>query len=245
MKKTFFPKNEGEKQFFTDYSLLTDRYHPWQVWKDFVDLTAYSIANAVMKPWVGADIWEKREESYLKIINQYPKNVQEVFPKLLADTVLALDDNPRQDFLGELYMRLDIGSDWHGQYFTPYHIAEFMAHLTLGEPGAIREQISEEGVVSVADSSCGAGVMLIAYANVCKDKGINYQDGFLFYGQDIDSVVAKMCFIQLSLLGCPGYVIIGDSLAVPPGGSTIKPIVKNQENIFYTPLYFRNYLQFL
>lgn len=42
-------------------------------------------------------------------------------------TVSALADNPRRDFLGELYMSLDFGSSFHGQFFTPWNIAYMMA----------------------------------------------------------------------------------------------------------------------
>lgn len=39
--------------------------------------------------------------------------------------------------------------------------------------------------------------MLIAFANICKDDlNINYQKDILFVGQDVDPVVAKMCYIQ-------------------------------------------------
>ena len=34
----------------------------------------------------------------------------------------------------------------------------------------------------------------------------------ILVAQDIDPLVAKMCYIQLSLLGCSGVVIIGNTL---------------------------------
>ena len=81
--------------------------------------------------------------------------------------------------------------------------------------------------------------MLMAFANVCKDDiDINYQRSVLFVGQDIDEVVAKMCYIQISLLGCPGYVVVGNSLSEPICGTTIEPSYKKPENIWFTPLYF-------
>ena len=50
------------------------------------------------------------------------------------------------------------------------------------------------------DSACGAGAMLIAFANAAKQYGINYQKQVLFVAQDIDHTAAMMCYIQLSLL---------------------------------------------
>jgi len=151
-------------------------------------------------------------------------------------TTLALNENSAQDFLGEFYMQLDFGSDWHGQFFTPWHIAELMAKMQLDEK--VKEQISSKGYISVNDSCCGSGCMLMAFANVCKSMDINYQQSVFFVGQDIDEVVAKMCYIQISLLGCSGYVVIGNSLLEPICGSAIEPSYKEPENIWFTPLYF-------
>jgi len=41
-----------------------------------------------------------------------------------------------------------------------------------------------------------------------------------------------MCYIQLSLLGCAGYVIVGNTLTTPP----TEPL--ENQNVWYTPLYF-------
>ena len=70
----------------------------------------------------------------------------------------------------------------------------------------------------VNEPACGSGVNLIALANVMKEKGINYQRNVYFVAQDIDPLVAKMCYIQMSLLGMPGIVIVGDTLASPMKG---------------------------
>lgn len=119
----------------------------------------------------------------------------------------------------------------------PWHIAELMARMLAGKE--IKQQMESQGYISVNDPCCGAGCMLIAFTNVCKnDLDINYQQSVLFVAQDIDSVVAKMCYIQISLLGCPGYVVIGNLLSYPVCGSVIEPSYKRPENIWYTPLYF-------
>jgi type I restriction-modification system DNA methylase subunit len=85
----------------------------------------------------------------------------------------------------------------------------------------------------VNDPACGAGALLIAFAGVCRAAGINYQTSIEFVAQDIDFTAAMMCYIQLSLLGCPGYVIVGNSLARPP-----KEELSEEYDIWYTPLYF-------
>ena len=113
-------------------------------------------------------------------------------------------------------MKLDLGNHWKGQFFTPYSITKMMAKVTIGN---FEQQISEKGYVSVNDCACGAGATLIAAAEEAytqlNDTKYNWQNHILFFAQDIDAVTAKMCYIQLSLLGCAGAVKIGDSLSEP------------------------------
>lgn len=225
---------EFEKQFIDVFEQLCRRHHSWKVWQDFVNMSACAIANAVDKR---PEVWKLREDSYMETIKSESGS---------GITTLALDDIPRMNsilslscsaFLGKFYMQLDFGSGWHGQFFTPWHVAELMAKLQLGDEA--KDQIASEDYISVCDSCCGAGCMLMAFVKVCKDDmDINYQRSVLFVGQDIDEVVAKMCYIQISLLGCPGYVVIGNSLSEPICGATIEPNYKKPENIWFTPLYF-------
>lgn len=35
------------------------------------------------------------------------------------------------DVLGEVYMELELGNKWKGQFFTPYHVSQAMASVTL------------------------------------------------------------------------------------------------------------------
>ena len=55
----------------------------------------------------------------------------------------------------------------------------------------------------------------MAFANACTRQEINYQTSVLFTAQDIDYIVGLMCYLQLSLMGCAGYVVIGDTLRHP------------------------------
>ena len=103
----------------------------------------------------------------------------------------------------------------------------------------LKGKIEAQGWVSVNDCACGAGATLIAFANECMLRDINYQTSVLFVAQDIDLVTGCMCYIQLSLLGCPGYVVIGNTLTDPGlslDGRGLIPV--HGENIWYTPFYF-------
>ena len=224
---------EIEKQFVDHFKQLCQRHNAWQVWQDFIEMSACSIANAVDKR---PDIWKQREDGYLEIVKRYSKEELELICDMFSMTVLALEENPAQDFLGKYYMQLDFGSNWHGQFFTPWHIAELMARLDIDD---VEKQLKTEDYISVCDTCCGAGCMLLAFAIVCKeDAEVNYQQSVIFVGQDIDPVVAKMCYVQISLLGCPGYVVVGNSLTNRIGGHILAPVYDKPENIWFTPLYF-------
>ena len=65
---------------------------------------------------------DDREKQYMRTIKGYNQGEQQIFQKLFALLVEALDDEPDQDFLGEMFMGLNLGNHWKGQFFTPYNI---------------------------------------------------------------------------------------------------------------------------
>ena len=114
-----------DQPFVKLFRELTYRWTPWEVWQDFVTMYACAISNAVDKSH-----FEKREELYFKRIQKYNKKEQEIFPQLAAEVVLALEKNPEQDFLGSIFMALNLGNDSGGQFFTPYDVCRMMAEMT-------------------------------------------------------------------------------------------------------------------
>lgn len=60
--------------------------------------------------------YEEREKRYLKIIKKYNKREQEQFPELAAYVVMALEENPEQDFLGSIFMELNLGDKSNSQF---------------------------------------------------------------------------------------------------------------------------------
>lgn len=179
---------------------------------------------------------EDREKEYLSIIGRYKKEEQELFPELFGFFVLALSENPAQDFLGEMYHKLGLEQEQKGQFFTPYHICHFMSEIQYAGVDAEAE-LWEKGYLSVSDPACGAGAMLIAFANVSRKHGVNFQQKVLFVAQDIDVTATRMCYLQLAVLGCPAIVICGDSLA--------KPGFHPDNDVWYTPFYYLNEWRFV
>ncbi len=107
---------------------------------------------------------EERGKQYLSVIGRYTTEEQKVFPEMMALVTLALEDNPEQDFLGSLYHDLNLQQEQKGQFFTPYDISRFMAEIPFAGNNA-KEELDRKGHISVNDPACGAGAMLIAFAN--------------------------------------------------------------------------------
>ena len=219
--------NDDQKEFSKDFDILCRTRARWEVWSDFVHLAAYAISNAV------DDVHrEHREAEYLKIAKRYTGAEMEAVSRLLSTTVLALEKNPDQDFLGDLYMQLELGNSHAGQFFTPYHVGKMMAQINVDDA---MSGVERDGYISVNDCCVGGGALLIAFANACKEKGLNYQQSVLFVAQDIDHTVGMMAYIQLSLMGCPGYVVIGNSLTEPLTGNPL--IAPMNRETYVTPFY--------
>lgn len=218
------------KEFLKMFSELCYARAAWEVWSDVITAMACSVANTVDK---SPKRHESREIEYARCIKRL--GGIEKPAQMFAILVAALERNPDQDFLGALYMDLELGSHWKGQFFTPYNISRLMAEVTLGN---CQDQIDRDGWISVCDPTVGGGTMLISAANTMRRQNVNYQNHVLFIGQDIDRIVAMMAYIQISLLGCPGYIVVGNSLTNPMTGSALAPTEKETQEFWYTPFYF-------
>lgn len=233
MAKTVRFLKSSQMEFQKVFNRLCETKASWQVWADFVFMAAAAISNAVDQT---GPIHDERERRYLSTIKQYSHKEQQLFPQLMAITVEALETEPDQDFLGEMFMALELGNHWRGQFFTPYNVCRMMAEIAI--PGVeCKEQIERKGWVGINDCACGAGALLIAARNTMVRHGMS-QYSALYVAQDIDQVAALMCYIQLSLLGCAGYVVIGDSIVHPVTGTLLDPIRTEYNDIWYMPMFY-------
>ena len=222
--------NEREKAFLKLFDQLTYSRSGWQVWEDLMTVMACSICNAVDRR---KEPFERREKQYERAIKDL--GGVDIPAQMFGMITMALEENPNQDFLGRLYMNLNLGSHWHGQFFTPYHVCEMMAKMQIGD--GCQAEIEKKGYLSVCDMCVGAGAMLIAAATAFRENNVNYQTSALFIGQDIDPVVAKMAYIQLSLLGCPGYITVGNSLTNPQTGHVLFPEENEGQELWIMPMF--------
>lgn len=197
-------------------SNLGIRYDIWKVFYDFLIISVYTISNSI-------NFNEDREQEYLKIINKYEKQEQELFIKMLVSLVNSLDENEFNDVLGKIYEELNLFNKYKGQFFTPPHICDFMVKGTLNDD--VERQIKNKGYIIVSDPACGSGRLLYSYLKELHSKNINYPKNVYVEAQDISELCCYMTYIQLSLYGVNGKVILGNTLT------------NEKQDIFYTPMY--------
>ena len=225
-----------QKNFIKVFDSLTGRFNRWQIWQDMVVMIACGISNTV-----NFDHYDTREQMYMNTIKKYEADELHRFKEMFSILIESMDQRVERgdygDFLGEMFMILNLGNNLGGQFFTPYHVCLMMARATLDDR-RIRDELDRCGYISCADFAVGAGATLIAAADSLKRLGYNYQETCLFAGQEIDTTTALMCYIQLSLLGCAGYVVIGNSLTEPMTGDTL--IGENSDRCWKTPMYYHD-----
>ncbi|WP_374352638.1 N-6 DNA methylase [Limnohabitans sp.] len=203
-------------EFIRQFNALAQHKRRYEVFRDFVTLSAISLNN-VMEP--DAERKAALESEYMGIIRAYSHEQAHGFAELLGLVVNMLEHTP-QDVLGELYMELDLGNERAGQFFTPNTISQFMARLNGVEPPP------GQNFVRVCEPACGAGGMVLAIAQALIENGKNPARAMWAQCQDIDRTAALMCFIQLSLWNIPAVVIVGDTLA------------NEVRECFYTPAHY-------
>lgn len=186
---------------------LSGRHHTWRIYADFCEMAAIAITNAAQ---IG-EAHAKREAQYLKIAGGYDGEELKGFAKLLGITTMALEAKT-EDFLGQMFMTLELYNHWRGQYFTPMALSRMIARLTIDE--AATATIEERGFVRALEPACGSGAMVMAFAEELRAAGYNYQRQLHAECWDVDQTAAHMAVIQLSLMHIPAKIVIGNSLSM-------------------------------
>lgn len=118
-------RGQTQNELVKLFDWLAQRHSRWKVWADFVYMTAAALSNAVDKTH-----FEERETDYLAIARKYNKAELEAVAEMFALLGIGMDENSDQDFLGELFLSLDLGNQYKGQFFTPYSVYRMMARIT-------------------------------------------------------------------------------------------------------------------
>jgi|WetSurMetagenome_2_1015567.scaffolds.fasta_scaffold309036_1 hypothetical protein len=200
-------------------AILRLGYSPHNVFNDWLDLMLFAL--------------QRDDEHYLEIVRKYKNDrkpgEREIDYFCHAFAYLQMEmQKTYDDILGQVYMQWNQNNKYHGQFFTPKHIANMMALM-----------IEPKG--KILDPCCGSGVMLIAALQTMDNDKLDKAE---FFGQDIDLTCAKMCALNLMFFNVNGFVVWGDSLKLECNkvylttrsylGGSIKELVGEEFELFKT-----------
>jgi hypothetical protein len=201
---------------------LTHRHTLYQVFSDFVALSAYALSNAI-----DVRSFAEREAAYLQIVRTYERAEVDIFPQALGELVMEFEPVAGgirfADVLGRLFMDLELSNDASGQFFTPYSLAQALALMTLGDKASLEGAIQERGFVRTSDPAVGGGALVIALAEAMYREGINYQQHLHVTAVDVDARAVHMAYVQLSLLHVPAVIVHGNTLSLQEWGRWYTP----------------------
>ena len=211
--------NKYQKEFVRLLNEISYRHNKWQVFRDFCELVACSMASSFYTDQVRKNI--------LDIHDRYSREEIEKMELMMNQVISGLEES-YHDFLGDVFSVLELYNKYRGQFFTPYHICKFKAQIVINKEDLEKHQQSSKGYFTISDPCVGAGALLIAVADHIRELGFNHSEVVFFHAQDVDQLAFYMSYIQLSLSGMAGVCICGNSL-----------LPDNEENThWYTPVYF-------
>lgn len=218
------------KELVKLFNQLSGSRSLWQVFNDCIEMFALSIQNI----FCFNQTFEKNKNRYKGITKNYSESEIETIVKIFAEITNALEANSFQDFLGDLYMQLDMGSSALGQFFTPYAVSYATAEVVFDDKKT-RDRIEKNGYITLYEPCVGGGANVIAFCEVLKNHGYNYQKQCIVVCQELSRLTAMMCYTALSLMGCAAVIKIGDTLTEPYTNYCDEK--KKKSELWTTPLF--------
>ena len=139
------------KNFKKDFQYLSSKYGEQTVFADFVKMCAISMYNVFAKN-------QQMEEEYLKTINTYDKEAQQLIPRMFGNLIMMFQTGGElTDIFSKFYSNENLGNKKLSQFFTPNHISEFMGQIAVAEEQNIEDIIQKNGFITMMEPTCGAG----------------------------------------------------------------------------------------
>lgn len=208
-------------EFVRAFNGIARHRHRYEVWRDFITMSALMVQNS-MRQFMPSERFQALEDEYLAIVKRYDKEEVGEFVRLFHGGLVPLLDVEPYDVLGQLYMELELGNTNAGQFFTPPEVSELMARMTYGDE---LKEINKP-FITLQEPACGAGGMVLAFVKVMLSHGHNPLHRLWVQAIDVDRTAALMCYIQMSLWGVPGAVVVGNTLSL------------EVREVFYTPAHY-------
>jgi type I restriction-modification system DNA methylase subunit len=201
----------NKKQFKTLFDELSRKRSRGQLFSDFLEIASTTLHQL---PYHSDELekdedFEKIEAKYFEAIKGYSNEELSLFSQMFALVLTGV--TLQSDFVGELFMDLEISNDKVGQFFTPFVISRFNAKITMGD---VAPQVKKKGQITISDPASGAGGMLIAAADEIDNQGFDPRMIACFDAIDISRDCFNMSYIQLSILGLQAVVHHGNTLSM-------------------------------
>lgn len=199
---------ELRKEFLKGLDRLAPGQNRADTFRRFARLASLAVMSQTAKSWGDMERHEEFEGKWRRVMESFGKPetvLNREAGELLAVVVAGLEE-AQGDFLGFVMEDIAATNKHVGQFFTPRSVARLMAKVN------VMEALPEDRVIGIMDCACGAGVLLIEGVNEILDKGV-WPGRVFAEATDIDEGAYSVCYLQLSLLGIPAKVILGDSLS--------------------------------
>lgn len=197
------------RRFSRAFECMARRRNGHEIFRDFVAASALALEQRACQAFGRFD--RAVEDRYLSIVKRYDRDDVSRFPEMLA--AVACGSAGGRDFLGEIYMELEIQNRWIGQFFTPWPVAMAMAKMNCPDPA---EDVSKasDGIVTVMEPACGSGVMILAFAENFRESGMAPERHLNATMVDLDRLCTDIAYIQTTFSGIPATIIHGNSLSL-------------------------------
>ncbi|WP_232370026.1 N-6 DNA methylase [Xenorhabdus lircayensis] len=179
-------RTDYQKAFISLFKQTARHHSRYQVFRDFCNCAMAAIHNKHC-------FSEELEQYYLKTIKKYERADVDRIVQLFSHVVLGLAQESG-DFLGSVFMQLELGNKDLQQFFTPWEVARMMAQMQLHDAAGL---LQTQPFITMCDPCVGAGCMILAAADVLRELGHDPLCSLWVSVVDIDPLAAVMAYIQL------------------------------------------------
>jgi type I restriction-modification system DNA methylase subunit len=191
-------KQPKENDFRKILQSFSPQFDTRRIFDAFMLLTACALAA------------QTREAEYLEEAKKWDTKALATFGEAIAALVIEMESKPFEDVIGAYYMDCAIsskGQQWGGEFHTPKSICDLMAKLALGDMASI----PIEGPITVCEPACGAGAMILSFAETCPP---DVRRRLRVTAMDINRTACDMAFINTTLWGIPTRIIHCNTLTM-------------------------------
>ena len=177
-------------------SIMHMGYSRHNVLQDFIGLMFYA--------------FQRDDAQYLQIMKQYRNEgvmdarEADYFAHALGELMLAMQET-NEEYLGNLFMEFASDS-YKGQFFTPYSVCKCMSQMLN-----VGDKFPKSGKVFINDPCCGAGAMLLSFA---QELSIEQANRVVFVAQDIDICCCQMTALNMMFFNMDAVIIHGNTLSL-------------------------------